>query len=143
MNPGLSLLLALSLMTPAYADCNCGYTVNSTTSNDYAVFTDLFETDFLHVRDVTFNNSYSTGWEPQDYNTSSANSDGPYGMAKRSTNLTPNYIQKTSDWAGKGVTGEGNPGLQLWVRSEKIGDMVSSISVNEAVLTRLKLPLGP
>lgn len=44
---------------------------------------------------------------------------GPYGMAKLSNNLVPNYIDNHYDWAGPGVVGP-DPGLQLWVRSTLI-----------------------
>ena len=111
----------LALAATVSAECDCGYTVNGTDHNNYALFTDLLETDFLHVRDVTFNNSYSIGWEPQNYNTSTIIDEGPLGMAKESRNLVPNYIDDRYNWVGPGVTGF-DPGLQLWVRSTLIKD---------------------
>ena len=116
------LLPTRTFVTTITAECACGYTVNRTDGDNYALFTDLFETDFLHVPDVTFNNTYSIGWEPQTYNTSAAVSDGPYGMAKDATNLIPNFIPDRYDWSGPGCTREGDPGLQLWTRSKLVQD---------------------
>lgn len=118
---GQNIISTLALATTAAAHCACGYTVNSTDGDSYALFTDLFETDFLHVQDVNFNTSYTVGWEPQDYNTSASVTDGPYGMAKLSNNLVANFILDQQDWKGPGCIG-GDPGLQLWVNSGLIDD---------------------
>ena len=77
----------------AAAKCACGYTVNSTGDADYALFTDLLETDFLHIQDIAYNDTYSTGWIPQIYNTTAHEDQGPYGMAKEDCNIVPNYIE--------------------------------------------------
>lgn len=115
-----TLLSLLSIVSVAAAKCSCGYTVNSTDSSHYALFTELLETDFLHIKDVTFNNSYDIDWVPQNYNTSAAISDGPYGMAKEASNLVPNYIDDQWNYVGPGIK-DVDPGLQLWVRSTLVG----------------------
>ena len=111
----MRMLLLLALATTATAECACGYSTGS--ANGYALFTDLLETDFLHVKDITYNDTHDIGWIPQDYNTSAT--DGPYGMAKESNNLVPNYIDNKWDYGGPGIVGI-DPGLQLWVRSTLI-----------------------
>ncbi len=65
---------------------------------------------------MTYNTSYSTGWIPQNYNTSANDGSGPYGMAKQSTNLLPNYLLSPSNYVDGGVKNR-DPGLQLYVRS--------------------------
>ena len=99
----------------AAAKCGCGYTVNATDQSQYAVFTELMETDFLHVKDVTYNKDHNTGWMPHNYNQPAGQAGAPYGMAKQSRNLVPNYIDSPHNWLGPGVEGI-DPGLQLWVR---------------------------
>ena len=121
---GRLLLPLILLPTLIRASCQCGYTVNDTTSSTgYALFTEILETDFFHVRDVTFNDSYSIGWIPQNYNTSASAAQGPYGMAREDRNLVPNWIDDPWTFGGPGVEGVkgGDPGLELWVRGEVIG----------------------
>lgn len=87
------LLLVRLLLVPVRTttSCECGYTTNTTASPDgFTLFTEILETDFLHERDVAFNDSYSIGWIPQFYNTSAAESQVPYGMARETSNLEPN-----------------------------------------------------
>ncbi|MCJ1305849.1 hypothetical protein MMC08_008666 [Hypocenomyce scalaris] len=100
------LFLFLFLLTPlAHADCECGYTVSS------ALYTDLLETDFLHLPNITLD----TDWEPQNYTVSPAAARGPYGKNATIGNVIANPLQNNNSWAGEGVLG-GDPGLQLWVR---------------------------
>ena len=114
------LLHIVTFASVAAAKCACGYTVNSTSDANHALFTDLLETDFLHLQDITYNDTYSTGWIPQSYNTTAREDQGPYGMAKEDRNVVPNYMQDRYNWAGPGVHGA-DTGLQLWVRSKLIG----------------------
>ena len=102
MRAAFSILVTLAATVGA--ECACGYTVNGTEiAGQYALFTDLLETDFLYVKDVTYNSSYDIGWIPQNYNTSAALSGGPYGMAKESSNLVANYIDNEWNYVGPGV----------------------------------------
>ena len=99
-------LFLLLLLTPlAHADCECGYTVNS------ALYTDLLETDFLHLPNITLD----TDWQPQNYTVSPAAARGPYGKNATIGNVIANPLQNNNSWAGEGVLG-GDPGLQLWAR---------------------------
>lgn len=116
-------ILLLATAKHALAACECGYTVNSTTSALYALYTDLFETDFLHIPAATWNSTHNIGWQPQAYNVTSANSQGPYGKAARLENVVANPIADQWDWSGEGVLG-GDPGLQLWVRSQLVEGLV-------------------
>ena len=75
----LSVLLtfALAVTGTMAAGCECGYTVNRTDSEKYAVFTELFESDFLHMDDAAFKDVFSSGWIPQTYNQSMLDSNAP------------------------------------------------------------------
>jgi hypothetical protein len=115
-----TFLHLITFASAAAAKCACGYTVNSTGDANHALFTDLLETDFLHLQDITYNETYSTGWIPQNYNTTALEDQGSYGMAKEDRNVVPNFIKKQYNWAGSGVKGA-EPGLQLWVRNQPIG----------------------
>ena len=87
------------------ADCECGYTVNST------LYTDLIETDFLHLKNITTD----TDWIPQNYTVSPELARGPYGKNAQISNVVANPLQSPYDWAGNGVNG-GDAGIQLIVR---------------------------
>lgn len=75
----LSALLAatVALTTRAVvARCECGYALTPETSLEtVAAFTDLVESDFLHIRDVAVN----TDWQRQNFTKTPAIGRGPYG----------------------------------------------------------------
>lgn len=89
----------------ARADCECGYTVNST------LYTDLIETDFLHLANITDDKD----WQPQNYTVTPELARGPYGKNASINNVVANPLQSQYDWAGDGING-GDAGLQLFVR---------------------------
>lgn len=104
-----------------WAACDCGYTLNSTTDPDasYALFTELLETDFLHLYtlpdSISESPSHAVGWAPQAYNVSPSAARGPFGKSAEVENVVVNPLNKTTDWGGEGWAG-GPPGLQIWVR---------------------------
>ncbi|KAL9073279.1 MAG: hypothetical protein Q9157_004810 [Trypethelium eluteriae] len=106
------VLVPIFLARLVDADCACGYAVNSTSAPPNAIFTELFETDFLHLKNLTSNG----GWIPQAYNDSAAVARGPFGKSASLANVVANPILNKSEWAGPGANG-GDPGLQLWVRA--------------------------
>ena len=63
------------------ADCECGYTVNST------LYTDLIETDFLHLANVTGDKI----WQPQNYTVTAEDARGLYGKNTSVTNVVANF----------------------------------------------------
>ncbi|KAI9870286.1 MAG: hypothetical protein M1830_004440, partial [Pleopsidium flavum] len=89
------------------ADCECGYSVNATSFP----FTDLLETDFLHLQNITLDSD----WVPQNYTVNSLAARGAYGKNASLDNVVANPLNSTYEWTGRGVSG-GNPGLQLYVR---------------------------
>lgn len=98
-------VLCMTLTTLVQADCECGYTLNTT------LYTDLLETDFLHLANIT----KDTDWQPQNYTVQPENARGPYGKNASLTNVITNPLKNPYDWAGDGVNG-GDAGLQLIVR---------------------------
>ena len=87
------------------ADCECGYTLNST------LYIDLIETDFLHLANITGDPT----WQPQNYTVTPELARGPYGKNTSVTNVVANPLKSQYDWAGNGING-GDAGLQLFVR---------------------------
>ncbi|GAB7347084.1 hypothetical protein MBLNU459_g3215t1 [Dothideomycetes sp. NU459] len=107
----------------ASATCECGYTINaapSTSDQAFTLFTEVFETDFLHLYSLPTStdspSSKAVGWQPQVYNVSAANARGPYGKSAQLENIILNPLATRWDWGGEGVNG-GSPGLQVWVDS--------------------------
>lgn len=113
----LRILLPFVLfVTTALAICECGYTVNRTDAEQYAVFTDLLEADFMHIDEVAWADAQSLGWIPQTYNQSTKEA-GSYGMAKMAGNIMANPLPSIWDWGGTGVH-RPDPGLELWVKNQ-------------------------
>lgn len=111
-----ALTLALVFAGKALACCECGYTVNTTNSEYFGLFTDMVETDFLHATNVTYGGIGSTGWIPQIYNMTANQSRGEYGRANLLENIIANALPP-DQWKDD-PAGGGDPGLQLWVRSK-------------------------
>ncbi|KAL9583923.1 MAG: hypothetical protein Q9212_002421 [Teloschistes hypoglaucus] len=88
----------------AWADCECGYTVNGT------LYTDLVESDFLHIKDIS-----QAGWMPQKYTVNPALARGPFGKDANPNQIAMNPLKSKYDWAGEGING-GDAGAQVIVR---------------------------
>jgi len=135
----ITIVLIISLLAAlAACACECGYTVNSTSSPAYSLFTEAFETDFLHLYNlanqsaVSENPNKATGWTPQAYNITPSDARGPYGKAAMLSNLLTNPFPNKTTWGG--LEQGSDPGLQLWVRQALVplsgtSQMVSSAEV--------------
>jgi len=120
--PTVQLHVPNALFSPI-ADCECGYSVNATS---YMLFTDLIETNWLHIK----NASLDTDWQPQNFSVDPQDSHGPYGRAARVGNVVSNPLKDQYSSAGPSVLG-GDAGLQLWVRSTlEGGDLVSTAEID-------------
>ncbi|KAL9100923.1 MAG: hypothetical protein Q9163_003759 [Psora crenata] len=97
---------------------------------DDALFTDLLETDFLHLANIT----RDTDWQPQNYTVTPALARGPYGKNASLSNVIANPLKSQYDWAGQGTRG-GDAGLQLFVRGDE-GPAGSLVPMAELVTTR-------
>lgn len=115
-------LLATALVGAglARAACQCGYTALSGASlNQPVLFTDLLETDFLHLVQL----KDTPDWRAQTHNRTIARARGKYGEAYRLENVIPNPIADKAAFTGSGVNG-GDPGLQMRVKPEVVDQMV-------------------
>lgn len=99
-----SVVILLGTFSSIRADCECGYTVNST------VYTDLIETDFLHLKNIN-----ESGWLPQEYSVSPEDARGPFGKQAQIQNVATNPLKNKDEWSGDGING-GDAGVQLIVR---------------------------
>jgi hypothetical protein len=92
------------------ADCLCGYQASINNSTTPTLFTDLIESDFLHLRNITLD----TDWRPQEFSVTAASGRGPYGMNFTVSNVVSNPVLDANNWTGPGDFG-GDPGLQFLV----------------------------
>ena len=70
------VLFGACFTTKVVAKCECGYRLSpETSSGSVAVFTDLVESDFLHIRDV----AVDTDWQRQNFTKTPEAGRGPYG----------------------------------------------------------------
>ncbi|KAF2838077.1 glycoside hydrolase family 16 protein [Patellaria atrata CBS 101060] len=121
----LGVLSVVALIHLSSATCDCGYTVNTTSDSSFALFMYLFETDFVHMYDVT----RWIGWRRQEYNVSFDLAHGTFGMAKKISNVIANPVNNHSAWSGETENG-GDAGLQLWVRAGNHGNLISSAEMS-------------
>lgn len=121
------------ILLPANAACECGYSVNSSTSDQFTGYTDLMENDFLHT---VVDNITEAGWRVQEYNVSTEDSRGPYGKEFVLGNVESNPLKDSHAWAGDSENG-GDAGLRLWVRGDHSKGLISGAemaSVRDDVL---------
>jgi hypothetical protein len=104
-----TVTVTLSILQLALGDCECGY-VADVDSSKY-LFTEVIETDFLHLSDV----SVDTDWIRQGYDVSSEVSRGTYGTSFQVSNIVSNPLADKDAGSGAGVSG-GDAGMQLYVR---------------------------
>lgn len=132
-------LLFASLCAVANAGCDCGYTVENTSSHEISMpFTSLIETDFLHLPNMT--STYQTDWLPQNYTITPELARGPYGKNASTSNVVTNPLKSKYDWAGNGVVG-GDAGLQLIARGQT-GPKGGLVGMAEIVSNRSDILYG-
>jgi hypothetical protein len=122
--------LLLSLINSVEADCECGYA--TTIENDAYVFTDLIETDFTRLSDISTN----TDWVRQEFNISNAKARGSFGEMFAVQNIFTEAVsgQRSAD-SGAGRASNGQPaGLQLVVRESQVQEMVPVAEIDTARL---------
>ncbi|KAL8735929.1 MAG: hypothetical protein Q9166_000491 [cf. Caloplaca sp. 2 TL-2023] len=123
----VALLSAIIFTSTAWADCECGYTVNGT------LYTDLSETDFLHIKNIN-----ESAWLPQSYNVDQDVARGPFGKDASPKQIITNPLKSRYDWAGNGING-GDAGLQIIVSTPGKG---SSIPMGELATNRSDMMYG-
>jgi hypothetical protein len=111
------------------AHCECGYTVNRTTDSQFEVFTDYFESDFLHIpTGAAVEADDFIKWLPQHYNTSAKMSRGGFGTSKKESNVISNAFED-GEWDGEIA---GDPGMKLFVRHELEDDQAPVAEVSSS-----------
>jgi hypothetical protein len=139
------ILLLNSLVKRVNADCECGYS-QSINGTSY-LFTDLLESDFLHLANISLN----TDWTRQGFNVTSAVARGPYGESLQVSQVVSNPLANNFSYAGPSQLG-GDAGLQLFVRggipSDGLVPVAEVNSVREDMLwgsyrAAMKLTLTP
>lgn len=103
------------------AFCECGYSLNKTSDQEFAVFTELIENDYLHT---DTDNLTEVGWRPQAYNMSKEDARGYFAKYMFVENVEPNPLKDKFSWAGESENG-GDAGLSLWVRGDHSKGYVS------------------
>lgn len=116
------------------ADCECGYSVNKTTDASYEVFTDLLESDFTTLTNIT----KDTDWVIQAWEVDKVASRGPYGRKTELRNVISNPAKNASQ-SSTGINGD-EAGLELFVR--KLGSDKEHISVAEVDSKRTDMRYG-
>ncbi|KAI1805773.1 glycoside hydrolase family 16 protein [Daldinia bambusicola] len=124
--------LLFAFFNLALADCECGYSITTPSDDRQYVFTDLLESDFVHL-DIMGGaraRAYGEyGWTPQEFNMSSEVARGPYGQAFGLQNVISNNIADEQVFNGTGPRG-GDAGLKLVVGSEIENGMVPCADVS-------------
>ncbi|KAL8912802.1 MAG: hypothetical protein Q9171_002260 [Xanthocarpia ochracea] len=112
-------------LDPVSAACECGYQTRSIKSNENEVFTDVLESDFLHLKDI----GAQQDWIRQVWNIPAVGV-APWGRNMTLDNVFTNPLP--GDVGTKGVNG-GDPGLQIRVTAgERRGGAVKSGEVASA-----------
>lgn len=106
-------------MARSVASCPCGYAIKATADVEQQLYTEILETDFLHVQKLTANPC----WSPQQYNVTAAAGRGTYGKEATLANVISNPYPRLSTWTGPGPRG-GDAGLQLWVSGSQVNGLV-------------------
>lgn len=119
-----TLTCTLLLSRRALADCECGYSTTVSSSSNSSddrpqqhVFTDLIETNFANISDVSKN----TDWVRQSFNTTAGAARGRYGEVFAVDNVETQG-------------GDDGDGLQVTVRSGVVEGMLSGGEIDTARL---------
>ncbi|KAJ9154854.1 Glycoside hydrolase, family 16 [Pleurostoma richardsiae] len=122
----LTLLLLSLLGISVHADCECGYAVTDDRGDSRHVFTDLIESDFAALPDISIN----TDWARQAFNMTATTARGKFGEMFTVEDVS------TSTHSGTANTGVGaannveDAGLQLVVRATQVDDMIPAAEID-------------
>lgn len=128
------LLLLPSLIS---AGCECGYALPSNASTPQVFYTDLLETDFLHLKNISIN----TDWSSQNYTVTPAAARGPWGKNASLSNVVTNPLVSKYDWAGDGVLDRA-AGLEMYVRGVDDGSAGGLVGMAELSSVREDMLYG-
>ncbi|KAI0393977.1 glycoside hydrolase family 16 protein [Xylariaceae sp. FL0594] len=115
---------SLLLFDPTVGDCECGYSITLASDGTQHVFTDLLETDFIHVNITGDGRGRARhGWAAQGYNITSEAARGAFGESFMIKNVMSDTIKDPATFGGPGSAGL-DAGLHLVVRNTMQNDRV-------------------
>ena len=125
-------LWILAVATPCFdytvADCECGYAIKS--DGGRAVFSDLLESDFVHLDVTDRTQEYGKyGWAAQAFDMTKEEARGPYGELFTLDNVVSSTIPNAKVFDQIGNRG-GDAGLHLSVGSKVVNGMVTSAEMS-------------
>lgn len=122
---GSLTISCILLARSSAADCECGYSITAGDDRSVNTFTDLLESDFIHVDYVSAASNQKKGWAVQVFNKSAERARGSYGESFIAGNLEGNVIHDTNIWTSNGAGGR-DAGLELVVDSNVVDKMVQA-----------------
>jgi Glycosyl hydrolases family 16 len=124
----------LNFATLASAACECGYRLPGSNSSDPGLYTDLLESDFFNITDITKDTDYVV----QTYSVDKSLEKDPYSRTAIASNVISNPVSSQNQLQGS--NNDGDPGLQLYVRGKL--DVNGSITGSELDTTRTDMWWG-
>ncbi|KAI1082219.1 glycoside hydrolase family 16 protein [Whalleya microplaca] len=124
-----SLVSVSTLLGRVVANCECGYSITTEPNAEQHVFTDLLESDFVHLDITDGTKGYGAyGWASQDFNMSKEAARGNYGESFTTQDVVSNKIADSAVFEGPGSKG-GDAGLHLVVKSQVQDGMVTGAQI--------------
>lgn len=102
--------------------------MNATDAPDHAVFTEVLESDFTLLTNITLD----TDWVVQEWKVDKVASRGPYGRAMEPGNVVSNPVGEDVEFK--------DAGLELWAKAADADDKY--VSVSEVDSTRSDMLYG-
>jgi hypothetical protein len=124
------ILALLTLVSQAWADCDCGYSVNAIDTDKFGLFTHIMETDFLHAKktNLAVHSNVDSDWITEEHNKTAKEFGTKFGTSMQTGNVLVNPLPD-GQWGGQPDTAAA-PGLQLWVRHAVDKDRIPIAAVN-------------
>lgn len=107
------------------ADCECGYSTTAGNHEEMHVFTDLIETNFQKLDNI----SKDTDWARQEFNLTAKSARGAFGEMFAVDNV---HLVSSADDSRN--ANEGDSGLHLTVQSSRVDDMVPVAEIDSSRL---------
>ena len=120
----LFIFAVLCFSTSAVADCECGYSTTVGGEPTQFVFTDLIETNFQALDEISKN----TDWVRQAFNLTSTRARGDFGEMFTVDNVHSGFGAQGYDDMDRGSDG----GLHLMVQSSQVDDMVPTAEIDSS-----------
>jgi hypothetical protein len=122
----LTLLLLSLLGISVHADCECGYAVTDDRGDSRHVFTDLIESDFAALPDISIN----TDWARQAFNMTATTARGKSGEMFTVEDVSTSTHSGTANTGAGAANNVEDAGLQLVVRATQVDDMIPGAEID-------------